>query len=335
MKKVLLIGGPGNISTSTVSELLSKGFEVGIFTLPSSPSLGFEKNVTFYRGNRDKRDELESAVLAFKPDTVIDFVCFRPEQARQMAELLSGRIGQYIFISTVDVYGYPLTHLPMRENDPKIMGNCQYAVDKMLCENVLREKEEKDKLPLTVVRPVYSFGPDFVLDLMSRKGGKQMLLRLKNHLPILVPGGGNTLIHASSAYNTGRMIAQLAGHAASIGKTYNCGHPTPMTHDEYVMLFADALGVKPKLVHIPFEILLSLRLPEIEEEILPILSRFNLYFSTEAFVKEFPGFEWELSLEEAAKQYVEHNYRAGNLAGPFVEDFEDRITADWLTRVGD
>lgn len=335
MEKVLLIGGPGNISTGTVSELMAKGFETGIFTLPASPAGGFEKSVKFYRGDRNSPEDLKKAVDAFGPDVVIDFACFRPEQAKQTADVLKDRISQYIFISTVDVYGFPLTHLPMRETDRKIAGNCQYARDKMKCEEVLLTMADSGQLPLTIVRPIYSFGPEFVLDLFSRSGGRYMIPRLRAGKPILVPGGGNTLIHASCAYDTGRMIAQLAGHYRSIGRSYNCGHDSPMTHDEYVGLFAKVLKVEPKLVHIPFEVLLGLNLPEINDEILPILTRFNLFFSTEAFTKEFPDFKRKLSLEEAARQYVEHNDRLGRFGDPNEENFEDRIIKAWLSRVKD
>jgi nucleoside-diphosphate-sugar epimerase len=333
--KALLIGGPGNISASTVRALLDKGFEVGIFTLPDSPGLGLDGQVRFYRGDRNHPEELAAAVQDFKPEAVLDFVCFNAGQARQAADIVNGRVGQYVFVSSVDVYGYPLSRLPMREYDPKGPGNCRYAADKAECEEVLLARAEKDGLPLTIARPVYSFGPEFVLDLLSRGGGRYMIPRLRAGMPILVPGGGNTLIQVSSAYNTGRMIAQLAGHSGSIGKTYNCGHPAAMTHDEYVGLFARAVGKEPRLVHIPFEILLSLGLPEIDGEILPILSRFHLSFSTDAFRADFPDFRWELSLEDAAGQYVAYNDRAGTFADPREEYFADRIIKAWQERVRD
>jgi len=334
MEKVLLIGGPGNISGSALNELLAKGFEVGIFTLPVGLKSDLIEKVKLFLGNRDDKEKLKAAVDAFRPDIVIDFVCFRPDQAKAVVEILSGKVSQYIFISTVDVYGYPLSHIPMRETDLKRKGNCKYATDKMECEEIFLSAGN-DKLPLTIARPVYSFGPGFVLDLFSRKGGRYMIPRLRAGKPILVPGGGNTLIHVSSAYNTGRMIAQLARNHACIGRAYNCGHPTPMTHDEYVGLFAGVLGVEPKLVHIPFEILMSLGMPEIDDDILPILSRFNLHFSIDEFSREFPDFKWELSLEDAARQYVEYNDRIGTFDDPNTENFEDRIIKAWLDRVND
>ena len=38
MEKVMIIGGPGNISASTISDLLDWGYSPAIFTLPESPT---------------------------------------------------------------------------------------------------------------------------------------------------------------------------------------------------------------------------------------------------------------------------------------------------------
>lgn len=334
MEKVLLLGGPGNISRSTIEELLRKQeFEVGVFTLPESDTSGLENHVSFYRGNRDNVRQLKDAVEDFAPDIVIDYVCFRKEQAETTAEILCGRIKQYIFISTVDVYGYPLSHIPMREGDEKRMPNCEYAADKLKCEEFLQEYSRINDLPLTIVRPVYSFGPEFVLDFFSRGGGRDMVPRIRVGKPVLVPGGGNTLIHVSSAHNTGRMIAQFAGHYVSVGKVYNCGHPVAMTHDEYVQMFARVLEKEVKLVHIPLEYLLPSDQPEINE-ILPILSAFNLYFSIEAFCQEFPEFTWDFSLEEAAREYITYNDENHYFSDPGTDNFEDRIIKEWLVLTG-
>lgn len=331
MERILLLGGPGNISRSSITELLArKGCEVAVFTLSDSDTLGFENQVKFYRGNRDDADRLEEVIRDFRPDVVVDYVCFHPAQAEAAAELLGGRVRQYVFLSTVDVYGYPLSRIPMREYDEKRPANCEYAVHKYQCEQVLQRYADRQLLPLTIVRPVYSFGPGFLMDLVQKAGGREMIPRIREGRPILVPGGGNTLIHVSSAHNTGRMIAWIAGHYASVGKIYNCGHPQPMTHDEYVRLFARVLGKEEKLVHVPFETLLALDCPQLRE-ILPILTQFNLCFSVDAFREEFPAFEWDYSLEDAAREYIEYNDKNGRFADGCEESFEDRIIEKWLS----
>jgi hypothetical protein len=61
---------------------------------------------------------LERAFNSFNPDLVLDMACFLPEHAEQIARLAVDRVEQFIFVSTVDVYGFPLTCLPMSETEP-------------------------------------------------------------------------------------------------------------------------------------------------------------------------------------------------------------------------
>lgn len=328
-KKVLFVGGPGNISTSTAQDLVRKNYKVGIFTLPESPTQGLEQKAKFYRGDRNKVDELEAAIADFKPDIVIDMVCFTPVQAQQIVGLIYGKVSQYIFTSTCDVYGYPLSRLPLREIDPMSKPNCKYAADKKACEEIFLSRFDERKFPLTIVRPVYSLGRRFLLSAFSRSGGVDMVIRLRSGLPILVPGDGTTLIQPSYAYNTGKMIAAMVGQPVSIGKAYTCGHERVMTHDEYVRLIGSVVGKEPNLVHIPTDLLFSLDMEEIQNDILGILTRFHLCFSIDAFKADFSKFRWELPLEEGIKQFVEWNDKNGNLVEANLETWQDRVIGKW------
>jgi len=329
MDRVLCIGGPGNISTSTIGELIRKNYQVGIFTLPESPTQDLEGRVTFYKGNRNDVIELGAALSDFKPDIVIDFVCFTPDQAGQTANLIDGQVGQYIFVSTVDVYGYPLSNLPMRENDVWQPPLSKYAADKRACEEVYRSRFDAGAPSLTVVRPSYSFGKNFVISFFSRDGGRYLIPRLRAGRPILVPGDGTTLIHASSAYNTGRMIAQLVGHPAAMGQSFTCAHHSVMTHDDYVVLFASVVGQEPYLVHIPTDLIYSLGAEALEDVLLKEVTGFNLFYAVDKFRAEFPDFEWELSLAEAARQYVEWNDQHRLFPDVTEEIYEDKIIKAW------
>ena len=333
MTKAFLIGGPGNISTTTVDVLLKKKAKVAIFTLPDAPAGEQESLVRFYRGNRDNPSQLGEALADFKPDVVIDFCCFVPAQAEKLYPLLKGKVGHFIFVSTVDVYGYPLTRLPFAETDQWNPPNCQYASDKRKIEDFYWPKLDQKAFPLTVVRPSYSFGNSFVLSFFSRAGGRAMIPRLRAGMPILVPGDGTTLLHTSVAFNTGRMVGTIAGEAKTIGKSYTCGHETFQCHDDYVRVFARVLGVEPVFVHVPSDVLLTLDDPVIKE-ILPNLSKFNIAFSVDAFKKDFPSFKWEMSLEEAARRYIEHHDRAGSFADVKEEIFEDRVIRAWKKAIG-
>ncbi len=159
MQKVMVIGGPGNISSSTIQELVNKGFGVGLFSFPNSPFDEVDKRVKIFPGDRNQPDQLENAFKDFCPEVVLDLACFLPEQATSAVKMAVGKVSQYLFASTVDVYGYPLTRLPMREHDPWQPGTLsQYAANKRTCESIFHAHQHPEKFPLTIVRPAYSFG---------------------------------------------------------------------------------------------------------------------------------------------------------------------------------
>jgi len=328
MSKVLFIGGPGNISTSAVRMLLDRNHEVAIFTLPESPDKGMAKKVKFYRGNRNDPKEIQAAVDDFKPELTADVCCFTPAQAEGLVSVLRDRVQKHVFVSTCDVYGYPLKRIPFRESDPFNKPVSQYAADKMACEKIFWAEHEKGSIPLAAVRPSYSFGPPFVLNFFSRFGGLELMARLRAGKPVAVPGDGQTLVHPSSAYNTGRMIAEIILEPRTAGEGFTCGHETYTTADEYYHLFARALKVEPLIVHIPKELLFPLEKKLIPDDLLSELTGFHVAFSEDKFKSFFPDFVWKKSLDQAAREYVAYHDKVGDIP-PFKKSYEDRLIAAW------
>ncbi len=327
--RAFFIGGPGNLSASTIQALLRRGYQVGVYSHPSHFT-ELDPAVGTYAGDRHDVDKLGEAMRDFKPDVVLDFICFTPQEAEQVLPLVRDRLRQYVFVSTVDVYGYPLSRLPFREDDPwHAETQSDYAANKRLSERVFKTAANAWGLPLTIVRPAYSFGPRFILNFTSRDYGVHMLRRLKTGRPVMVPGDGTTLMHVSSARNTGNMIAALVDAPQAFGKDYTCGNPTFTNHEDYVRLFAGALGVTPYLVHIPTEVVTAHPDPMARTCLLHALTRFNVAFSIDRFLRDFPEFRWEVSLLDWTRQVVEWNEKAGLLDGPDEEIFDDRVIASW------
>jgi nucleoside-diphosphate-sugar epimerase len=327
--RAFFIGGPGTLSASTIQALLKCGYQVGVYSHPSRFT-ELDPGVATFAGDRLDVEKLGDALRDFKPDVVLDFICFTPQEAEQVLPLVKDKVRQFVFISTVDVYGYPLTHLPFREDDPwQTETQSEYAANKRLCERVFTTASTVGEIQLTIARPAYSFGPRFILNFTSRDYGVHMLRRLKTGRPVMVPGDGTTLMHVSSARNTGNMIAALVDAPQALGKDYTCGHPTFTNHDDYVKLFAGALGVTLHLIHIPTEVITAHPDPMAQTCLLHALTRFNVAFSIDRFLRDFPEFGWEDSLEDWTHQVVEWNEKAGLLDGPDEEIFDDRVIASW------
>lgn len=328
-ERAFFIGGPGTLSASSIQALLERQYQVAVFSRPSHFD-ELDPRVKTYPGDRNDPGALETSLRDFKPDVVLDFVCYTPAEAGAVLPLVQGQVRQFVFVSTVDVYGYPLSRLPLREDDPwRPNTQSAYAENKRICERLFQAVASRGDLPLTIARPAYSFGPRFILSFTAREYGLHMLRRLKTGRPLLIPGDGTTLMHAGSALNTGRMIAALVDAPQAIGKDYTCGHPTFTTHAGYVEMFARALGVEPNRVHIPTEVITGHRDPEARTCLLHALTRFNVAFSIDRFLRDFPEFRWEVTLDDWACQVVEWNELRGNLDGPDREIFDDRVIASW------
>jgi nucleoside-diphosphate-sugar epimerase len=326
--RAFIIGGPGTLSSSTIQSLVEQGNQVAVFSHPARFH-ELPPGVRTYAGERNQPDALKAAFEDFHPDVALDYICFTPQEAEQARDLVLGKVRQFIFISTVDVYGYPLSRLPAREEDPwNPETQSQYAADKRRCELVFRSASPA-QLPLTIARPAYSFGPRFILSFTSRTGGIPLLRRLRDGRPILIPGDGTTLMHVSSAHNTGRMIAALVDAPQAIGKDYTCGHPVSMTHAGYLDLLAGGLDVRPNPVYIPTETIVSHPDPEARTCLLNALTRFNVAFSIERFLRDFPEFRWGIPLKDWARHVVSWNLEQGLLDAPDNELFDDRVIASW------
>lgn len=328
MRKILFIGGPGTISTQTMDRLLEKGFALSVINRSGFVPERMKRHVTVYRGNRDDAAFLKKTIKEAGPECIIDVCCFLPDQAAHAIEAAKEVVDQYIFISTVDVYGYPLTQLPMKVGAPKTEPVSEYALQKLRCEELFLSALENDAFPVTIFRPSYSFGPKFLLSFFSRSGGAGIINRIRAKRPIVVPGDGNTLMHASSAFNTGNMIGELVDLSYAIGKKYNGAHEHVVTHDEYYRLLGKAAGEEPELVHVPMELLLKHESALLPDNLLSELIRFNLFFSVEEFKHTVPLFQWEWSLEKAAKNYVAVHDKKMDFPN-VTTTFEDRIIEVW------
>ena len=329
MGGVLLIGGPGTISSSCANALLQNEIQVSIFTRSlKRDDDGVAARCRVLLGDRTDGRALSEAIGLVQPDAVVDFCCFKPDELNLLLPLLPEGLKQYVFISTVDVYGYPLSHMPMREADPKRAPNCRYAADKRACEQLLLQSPLAPKV--TLFRPSYSMGRRFALTALSRSGGLTLVPRLRKGLPVLSPGEGKGLIHASNARDTGRMAARTVLSPAGLGKAYTGCAPKPVTYDEYIGLFAGALGVTPNIVHVPTETIYALADYRVfEENLLYDLTSHDIWFSAEGFLADFPDFQWDHPVEEAVREFIAFQ----DARGGFSSD-EDPVEASVLRRLG-
>lgn len=327
MSRILLLGAPGNISASTIDLLTEQHHSIFVLTNFQGDLSDYQQKVTFFHGDRNETNDLIYARDNSKAEIVIDYSCFMPEQAESAVKAFSQMVVQYIFVSTVDVYGYPLSQLPMPEDGKRNAPNCPYAANKAKCEEIF-QRPGTEVLPLTIVRPAYSMGNRFLLTALSRDGGYTLIPRLRAGKPVFSPGDGTALIHAGNAYNTGRMIAQIAGDTRCIGEDFTLANDTVTSYDDYIKITADHLNAKPQFVHIPTDFVYESNLPGTEDILLNDLTRYNVYFDISKFRRFFPDFKWKKSLSESIREFIQYN--EDNFKDVDTFSFEDQIIEKYL-----
>ncbi len=322
MSKILLIGAPGNISTSAIEDLFQKGHSIFALTTHTKNLDKFKGKVEFISGNRNDAQSLEKAKELAKPEIVVDFCCFNVEQAKISSQIFANCLKQYIFVSTVDVYGYPLSQIPMPENGKWNKPNCDYAANKVLCEEHFKSLGN-EKLPLTIVRPAYSMGAGFLLTALSRDGGYSLIPRLLLGKELFSPDDGQALIHVSTGYNAGKMLACMVGDLRCIGEDFTIAHNEITKYDQYIGYVAELLGCSANFVHIPSDFVYSSNLENLDQVLLSDLTRYNVYFDIGKFKEFYPNFKWEKSLKETMQEFIDAN--KDNFADISKSSFEDEI----------
>lgn len=303
MARVLIIGGSGVISAHCTTDLMNAGHDVTSLRRGTTRPTPVPAGLATVLGDRNDQDALVRAMRSVAPEIVIDFACFTEHHADGLIRALRQDCRQVIFVSTVDVYGLPLPHLPMSEVAPWALPNSDYAAAKLRAEARLRDALSSGPAALTIVRPTYSFGDAFLISLFDRSGA-ELVARLRTGAPILLPDGGNRLIHPSDARDTGRMIALAAGAEAALGRDYTVGTPDATTTQRaYLTTIARALGVRPRFCELDAADL------ERDGRLDPTslwreLTCHNLSYDLSRFLADFPGFHPADAAEDTIRAYA-------------------------------
>lgn len=152
--RLLVLGGTGFIGPALVSAALARGHEVTLFNRGRTQPWLFP-GLELRRGNR--WPELDDGLKSLRTgtwDAVFDLPAYYPRQVVASAELLKGRIGHYIMLSSIGVY-QDFRKVGLNENDAvrELTGTYEerpdlgpdyefgtYGARKVLCERAVFER---------------------------------------------------------------------------------------------------------------------------------------------------------------------------------------------------
>jgi nucleoside-diphosphate-sugar epimerase len=266
--RVLIIGGTRNLGPSIIRAFLEDGHQVTIFhrghTLFDAP-----REVEVLQGDRTVRADCERLLGGRDFDVAIDTTLYNGRDAEIAIDVLKGRVGQYIFISTGQVYlvrigptrpfreedyDGPVMPEPAKENHLD-HPNWVYGVEKRAAEDLLAEAYAKHCFPFTSLRlPMVNSERDHYHRLQN------YLLRMWDGGPLLIPDGHGLPLRHIYGEDVVRAIQLCAGVRKTIGRAYNISQDETLSLREFLELTAELAGSKLHLAPFPRHLLDSARL---------------------------------------------------------------------------
>ncbi len=244
-KQALVIGGTGFLGAAIVRELRGAGWTVSALARGRQPNPFAD--VPLIAADRSQLGELARATRGQDYDLVVDCAAFQEADALAAIEAFSGRVGQYVFVSTDFVYAASeKAILPIPEDAPK-QGDLPYAAGKTACEAALIQAWESRQFPCTVLRPPHILGAGRPLgcDPLAMRD-PQLLDRMRAGQALRLLAEGQLLIQPVWNREVGVAIAHLAAderREQSFGQIFNIAGPGGITTRRYYEIIAEFLGV--------------------------------------------------------------------------------------------
>lgn len=233
--RILLLGGTRFIGRRIAETLLAAGHEVTVLTRGISPD-PLPPSVERLRGDRDGGPAGLAALGDRAWDACVDTCGYMPRHVRASCDALAGRVGRYVFVSAVAVYGDP-TQRPVRETHPRLaphlddlpsiddIDDSTYGPLKVACEDVVTAAFGAQA---TVLRPQIVTGPG---DDSSRHA--TWITRAAGPGPLLAPGDGSDHVQAIDVRDVARFT--LATIERGLAGAFNLAGPR-LTWAEFVTL---------------------------------------------------------------------------------------------------
>ncbi|WP_047112153.1 NAD-dependent epimerase/dehydratase family protein [Brachyspira hyodysenteriae] len=261
--KILFIGGNGNISWWCVQIAIEVGHTCYVLNREETLNTRREiqPEVIKLKADIRNKEEVIKVLKCLEFDCVIDFICYNEEHAKYDIELFKDITKQFIYISSVTVYKRETKYLPFKENTPQWGdSDYNYALDKVRAEKVFINAFEKNKFPITIVRPAHTY--DTILPVSIGHNCFTAYQRYLEGRPALIAGDGTNLWTLTHSKDFAEAFIHLIGNDKAIGEDFHITGDEWLTWLEITDITLNALNIhEKKYIHIPIEELINLSIP--------------------------------------------------------------------------
>ena len=327
--KALFIGGTGTISTEISKLCVRKGWDLTLLNRGSAAER-VPESACVLKGDIRNEEEIAALLKDRTFDVVADFIVFTPEDVQRDIRLFTGKTAQYIFISSASAYQKPLASPWITESTPLCNPYWEYSRNKIRCEEILEAAARENGFPFTIVRPSHTYCERGVpAAIHGPKGSFQVLERMRLNKPVIVPGDGTTLWTLTHSRDFAVAFEGLMGNPHAIGDCYQITSDEKLTWNQVYAAIGRALGVTPKLVHMPSELLGRLY-PDLVGNLLGDKAN-NVLFDNTKIKRAVPAFCAVTRFDQGAEEAVRYVYAHPEcqIPDPDFDAWCDEVIAGW------
>ena len=236
--KVLVVGGSQFNGFALVQELVRRDHDVTVVNRGRTAA-PFPDGVRRLTADRTDRERMAEVLGSDEYDCVHDMCAYHPEDVELMIDLLPGRVGHYVFVSSTVIYARS-TLLPITEASAvdRSEHQIEYGLHKLLCEDRLLEAFASSGFPATTVALSMVMGPRNIVPDREQR----MFVRLLRGRPVLILGRGTALSQIGDVDDQAEALCEVMGQSVTFGQRYNLTGGQYFSDEGYVDAFFDVVG---------------------------------------------------------------------------------------------
>src|SRR5213078_474077 len=304
------------ISSACSRVAVDSGMELFVLNRGRSTVRPLPPGVTMLRADVREHQTVRDEISGRDFDAVVDWVAFTPGQVRTDIDLFRGRTGQYVFISSASAYQTPLRN-PF----------WQYSRDKIACEDLLVTAYREEGFPATIVRPSHTYDATLV----PFDGGWTVPGRMLAGKPVIVHGDGTSMWTLTHHDDFARAFVPLLGHPRTLGEAIHITSDDVLTWNQIAGSLAAALGVAPRLVHVPSDAIAAAD-PDWGAGLLGDKAH-SMVFDNAKLRSIVPGWRAVIPFEQGAREIVDWYLAdpARQVTDAALDAVMDKLAAAWTT----
>ena len=323
--KILILGGTGILSTDFTKWCIDQGNEVFLV------NRGKKKEFIDKRANlfiADLRNEdvvsLINKIANINYDVVVDFLSYNTDQMKKTLEIIKGTYTQYVFISSATAYIKEFKNEIITENNSVRNKKWDYAYQKALCEDYLKQQD----INYTIIRPYVTFGVSRIpFQIIPDNYYYTLIERIKEDKPIIILDDGKAICTLTSTKDFAQILYRLLLNPKAYKEAFHITSNNRQTWKEVYITIVELLNKTPHAFSVSIEDVHKY-MPEFEF-ILKGDKGENMIFDNSKVLTAIGGYDFKYSLQDSLKEAIDYFESHQQMQGI---DFKFDGRCDYLIR---